>query len=447
MKDIIICGAGEVGTHTAEILVRQGHHVSVIDTSIKRLQILEEIVDIKSVVGSACYGTSLKDAGVDHCDLLMAATDQDEVNLLTAVLARQMGANKVVSRIHDPNYMNSRVLDYKRSCFIDFFVCPEQLTANAIVEQLENPGVAAIERFAQNQIRMHRYVLNKESPVAGVKLSDLNLPRGVRLAVIKRQHHSFVPTHDTSLYPGDIVTLVGESECLKSVKKYFQKEQRNERNIAIMGASLTSEWIINRLLDFDFSIRLFESDINIATKFSEKFPGITVLNSNPVDSQEFKRERLIECSAFIAASNDGEDNVIGALQAKQMGAKLTFALVYNPTYLPLISNLGVDYPFTPRIDTSKELLRIVDDSQVKKLATLSTNVAEVYELVAEINGSGIDRDLSSLSLPNGAFIAAIQREGLVKLPGAKDRVLPGDTLVVIGPQESQKLLKKLFIKG
>ena len=101
---VIICGAGEVGRHLSEVLDAQGHAVTMIDLSSKKLRSLEEHVDIRSIMGSACHAKILEEAGVERCDLLVAATNQDEVNLLSGVVAKRMGAKKV--KPHDGHSCN-----------------------------------------------------------------------------------------------------------------------------------------------------------------------------------------------------------------------------------------------------------------------------------------------------------------------------------------------------
>src|SRR5690606_36273542 len=112
MKRVIICGAGEVGRHTAEILTEEGHKVTVIDVSGSRLRELEEHMDVTSIKASCCYPDTLRDAKASSCDLLVAATIQDEMNLLTAALGKRMGAARVVARIHERNYMSKGAMDY-----------------------------------------------------------------------------------------------------------------------------------------------------------------------------------------------------------------------------------------------------------------------------------------------------------------------------------------------
>ena len=142
---------------------------------------------------------------------------------------------------------------------------------------------------------------------------------------------------------------------------------------------------------------------------------------------------------------DDEHNILGSLQAKALGAQFTVVVVQQSTYLPLLTSLGIDRPYSPRIVAAKEVSRLIDDSPVRRLATLAAGVAEVYELEPASKGSGLNKPLKAIKLPQGAFVAAVQRGSEVRVPGAEDVIQSGDVLIVIGPTDIKKQLRDLFV--
>jgi trk system potassium uptake protein TrkA len=350
-----------------------------------------------------------------------------------------------VARIHNRCYIADETLSYKSAFDIGYLICPEQLTSLAITGALDDPGAMAIERFAQNKIEIHRYTIKKRSEAIGVKLRQLELPPGLRLALVERGNEPFAPFGDTQLQADDIVTLIGQVENFKGVRHMFHDHKRRNYDVAVMGGTSMTDWLAEDLLRRNFSIRIFESERVKAIELSERYPELTVLHADPTDPNEFKEEHLEECAAFIAATDDDEHNILGALQAKQLGANRTAAVIQLPTYLPLLEHLGIDLPFSPRIVAAKELTKLIDDCPIKKMTSLARGVAEVYEIGPTSGGIGLDRPLKEITLPKGAFIAAIQREDKLKVPGANDKVQKGDILVFIGPANAEKQLSKLFI--
>lgn len=445
-KKIIICGAGEVGKHASEILTKEDHDVTVIDFSSEKLKELDDYIDVGSIKGNSCHPDILKEAGIAQADLLLAATDKDEVNLLTATLAKKMGCKKVIARVHERATLQAEVLDYKKALDIDHIICPEKLTSNEITSKITDPGVMEIEHFADNQLEMHRYEVKNSSKIVGKSLSQVNFPKDIRAAVIKRESIYIIPEASTILEANDIITLIGKPDAFLEVQSMFKKPETN-KSIAIMGATTMSAWLVDDFLKKNYSIRVFESNREKAIEFSEQFPSITVINSDPINPNEFETERLSRCVAFIAVTEDDEHNILGALQAKKFGVATTVSVIHSNTFISLLGPLGIDLPFSPRMVAAKSILGFIDESLVKSISILAPDVAEIYEVGPVRGGEGVGVHLRHLSLPKGSFIAAIQRGGEVTVPGAKDIVCINDIIIIIGPSNINKELKKMFIKS
>ncbi len=442
---VIICGAGDVGRHLAEVLSGQGHGVTMVDLKAEPLRKFEELIDVRSIKGSSVHAAVLREAGVEKCDLLAAATDQDEINLLTGAIAKRMGATRVIVRIHHKAYIDRSVLDYAKYFDLDHLICPEHLTALVIARTLSNPSAMAIERFAGEKIEMQQYAVPQNSPTVGVPLSRLQLPAGVRLATIKRGDQAFVPDADSALQVGDVATVIGETRHFDKVRKVLHHRKRTTSNVVIMGGTPMAVWLARALRGTQFSVRLFETGRERAEELSEKLQHVTVLQADPTDPAVFQEEHLETCNAFVAVSNNDEHNILAALQAKELGAELTVVVITQPTYLRLLEHLGIDHPYSPRIVAAKEVLRLIDVSPVRRLATISEGVADVYELTQVNTGTAVGKPLKDIKLPKGTFVAAVQRGDEVRVPGAEDAIQRGDCLIVIGPAKIEKRLRDLFV--
>lgn len=442
-KNIVITGAGEVGSFAAQLLSENGHGVTVIDESAECLEKLSQVVEARMVLGSACHAHVLKEAQVHKCDVMIAATSLDEINLLSGSLGRQLGARKVISRIHNRNYRPSQTFDYAKGFGIDHLIYPEELTARSICSHINDPGVMAIQSFARDQIELHQYRIDHNSKVLNLPLKRVKLPVGLRIIKVKREGELIIPGADTCLAPGDIVTMIGPSEKYRSIKGIFTKEKRKGREIAIAGGSSTAEWVIAHLRGQDSHIRLFEQNIDRAEELAAKYPKVTVLAADSLDIHTFESEHLERCTQLLALSDNQERNILVALQSKKLGVESTFAIIHNSTYLSALEEVGIDYCYSPRMEAAKELLRLMDDSPIKTITTLGDSGFHVYELTAK-NGNAIGKSLNSVTFPAQTFIAAIQREHNVFTPEAHDIVSSRDVLIVIGPEEIEKDLLDLY---
>lgn len=444
--NILICGAGEVGRHSAEVLAASGHSITIIDQSSSRLAEIDEAMDVRSLIGDGAQAEVLLSAGADKADLLIAATNIDEVNLLSASVAKGIGCKTTIARVHHSGFYEDRGLDYAKHLGIDHLVCPEYTTAQAIAASLRSPGALAVENFALGRIEMQRLEVSASSKAVGVTLRDLKAPGTTLIACIERPDRSFVPKADTVIKAGDVLTLIGEAKGIDQTSKYYNPEHGRRRRVMIMGGSTQSVWLCRELKRVGVSIRLFVSREGRATELAEKLDWVTVINADVINSEALQEERVDQSDAFVAATDDEETNILAAALAKTRGAKTVVSVMQRPTYLHLLEHIGIDRAFSPRATAVAEIIRLLDMRDMRRLATLSREVAELYELHLgdELSKKIAGKDLMDIEFPPHCLVAAISRGDRVYVPGAQDKFEPGDVVVILGPDAAEKPLNKLF---
>jgi len=442
---IIIAGAGEVGAHAAEVLSDAGHNVTVIDLDPARLESLNDTLDVRTFVGHCAHFDVLQDAGVDRCDLMLAATQIDEVNLLSASIAKACGARKTIVRVHHTANFSLRGTPYTTQLGIDDLICPEYLTSLAIARAVRNPGSIALEEFARGRLIMQRVNVSSGASAVGKSLSELVMPVGVRVATIERNGGSSLADAKTTIHEGDFVTLLGATEAFDAGRKLFSKGKVRRIDIAIMGETATAVWLCRAFKSRDFSVRLFVEDRGRAEELSEKLPYVTVLDADPTDPTTFVDEHVEQIRAFITATDDDEDNILACAQAKRLGVSMVIAVVQRSKYMHLLPHVGIDYAFSPRSDAVKSIRALIDTDPVRSLAAFDNDVAEVYEIRPSKRAKVIGHELRNIKMPAQSMIAAIQRGDDVHIPGAEDQIQAGDHVLVIGPREIGGGLRKLFV--
>ena len=444
--NIVIAGAGEVGRHAAEILAADGQDVTVIDLDKAALEQIGDLLDVKTLRGGAADAATLREAGVADADLVIAATDGDETNLLCAAAAKFLGAKKSIARVHHGAYYSRKHLDYAARLGIDRLVCPEFITAVEIAGSLRNPGAMAVEHFAREELEMQQIAVTEGADAIGVPLRDLKLPRGTRLGTVSRDGIASIPDSQTTLLPGDIITLVGETRTFEQASKLFQAGKIKRRHIVIMGGSAIGVWIARALRGRAFSVRLFERNRARAEVLADKLPHITVIQADPTDPAVFTEEGLESADAFVAATNDDEHNLLASMLFKSNSKARTIAVLQRATYIKMLERIGLDQACSPRILASKEILRIARAGRIQSIATLAESTAYVYEVRPVQASPALGIPLSQVKLPAQCTIAAILRDGKVTVPGGDDAIKAGDSLVVIAPHGAESKLKKIFLK-
>ena len=286
---VIICGAGEVGGHAAEVLANANHSVTVIDTHGERLRGVAEELDVRTLEGNAATATVLREAGAADADIVISATDSDEVNLVAASVGRAIGAKKSIARLHHRAFF-AKDLDYGKHFGIDRLICPEYSTAGAIARALRNPAALAIEQFAGGRIDMHEFPVSEDAPAIGVPLREVQMPPNTRLAAVLRASKVFVPDASTCLQRGDRIVLVSNTDTFDEARKQFRKERPKRRKVVLMGGTPMAVWLCRALREHAWSIRLFETNTARSEELAEKLDWVTVLNADPTDKGVFAEE-------------------------------------------------------------------------------------------------------------------------------------------------------------
>ena len=443
--DIVIAGAGEVGRHTAEVLSPAGHNITVVDRNEALLATLDEQLDVRSYLGDATHAHALSEAGVASTDLFVAATENDHTNLLSASIAKGLGAAATIARVHHSAFFDRRGLDYAKHLGIDHLVCPEHTTAQAIASALRSPGALAIEQFAKGKIQMQALPVQPQVKAIGTSLRQLELPAACRVAVIRRGDMAILPTAETTLDKGDVVTVIGEAGTFDKVSALFTGGTEQRLKVVLMGGSTQAVWVCRALRHRRFAVRLFVPERERAEELSEKLDWVTVLNEEVISAEAMASERIGKADAFIAATDDDESNVLACAMAKSVGASMVVAVQQRGTYLHLMEHVGIDKAFSPRITAVTEITRLMARGAIRKLAPLAEGYAEVFALrVPDTATKAVGKPLHELELPQHAMLAVIQREAEVFVPLATSTVEPGDVLIVIAPESAAKPLGRMF---
>ena len=445
--EIIICGAGQVGTHAAEVLAAAGNEITIIDSNAKRLRAIADSMDVATCTGNCAQAEVLREAGCADADLLVAATNIDEVNLLTATVAKAVGAGKTIARVHHGAYFENRGLDYENELSIDRLICPEYSTALAIASTLRNPGALAIENFARGAVQMQQFPVANDATAIGKPLAELGLKAGTRLAAISRNREAFIPDAQTTVERGDTIILVGNEATFQEARKLFHDDKLGRRRVVLMGGTPMAVWLCRTLHDRNFSIRLFEINRQRAEELAEKLDWVTVIQANPTDRSVAEEEHLGQADVFVALRSDDPDNIIASVLAKSMGVTQVIAVVQGSTYLDLVYLIGVDRAFNPSQVAVKEIERTLEESPLQQMSTLADGVVDAYQVRVSIKGEVVGRRLSDIKLTPNWIVAAIRRGDHAWVPGADDTLEVGDTALLIGKHGKEKQLKELFAAG
>ncbi|MEO0796547.1 MAG: Trk system potassium transporter TrkA [Verrucomicrobiota bacterium] len=446
---IVVVGAGEVGRFLCEKLSEEGHDVTVIESAPKIAQEVDESLDVRVVEDHGASAEVLQRSGAGESDFFLAMTSDDRTNLISCSLAKALGAKTTIARIHDQTYSDNSIVNYQIHFGIDFLLNPEALSAVELAKSIRNPSRVAVENFARGEIEVQQIRVSARSKSTEKTLKDIRLPAGVRIALIQDGDSSEVPTADSVIRAEQCVTLVGPPEQLQHTKGYLAPEKKTDLlRIVLFGGSETAIALIRLLKNPRFKIRLIEHDPKLCQKLAERFPHVTVINGSATSLRLMEEEQIGSADYFVACTKDDEDNIMTCLQARQLGAAHVQLVINKPDYEEILDQLrltlGVELAVAPRQATVSEIMRYISTDAFTELASLPEGRAKILEIRVSDRSPVINRQIKEISFPKGAVIVVLLHKFQAKVPGADDKILSGDRLVVVVREDREHELLKLL---
>jgi trk system potassium uptake protein TrkA len=444
--DIVIVGAGEVGYHLAEILSREQHRVSVVDTDPDKARRIRETLDVHMELGDGTYAETLNRVGASRADLVVAVTDNDHVNMLACLVARRLGGKREILRLKDTTRLAGYRYFYKGALGFDVVLSTEELAADEIVATVREQHALEVESFADGRVQLRRLRIRQESELTCEVIAGLRLPAGLLIAAVARKDRFFVPSGDDQLAVDDQVYLIGRSGDLDQFEHLAGARRLGRRSVVIMGGGGVGRKIASRLDGVPgVSVRIFERDPAKARAIAPQFSSsVMVLVGDATDLDLLLEERIGEANVFIAGTDDDEDNMVACHLARSLGVERTVAIVNKASYRQIYDLMGVDLAISPRTLCANRILRFVRSGSVSSIAVIADGRGEVLELEAHFRGTRTERKVKNLGLPRGVVIGAIVRADDVIIPTGETSVEEGDHVILFTLPEKLGRVEDLF---
>ena len=442
MRTVII-GAGEVGSNTARMLSEEGHDVVLIEQDETLVERASEQLDALVIHGNGASPRLLAEAGIEKADLLVAASSSDEANIIACLAAKAKGVSRTVARIHNPDYYDPQEPFAEEMLGIDFVIHTEQMAAQEIKEALLVPGAINVETFAEDSIEVAEVILNEGSPAVGRTLRDLRLPEASLVVGVVRRGEALVPRGDTVLERRDHVLLISGRRHIAEVVKSVTTDTGPVKEVTIYGGGRIGLRLALALEKVGISVRVIERDEARARYVASQLRRGFVLHDEGISRDFLLQERVDRSDAFVAVTGDDRANLLAAMYARQLGARMTIAGVSSGEFAPLADALGVDLTISPRMLAAEAILRFVRRGEIVDVALLESG-AEMIELRVPPQCRVAGHPLSEVGFPEGAIVAALLRDGDVVIPTGREVLKPGDDAVVFTVEDAIEEVERLF---
>jgi len=443
---VIIAGAGEAGTHLAGLLYKAKKDIIILDSDKERLEYLDSHFDFLTQKGSATSINDLKKIGIENVDLFIAITHNEETNITSGILAKKLGAKKVIVRIDNKEYLEKNNEHFFKELGIDSLIYPEILASEEVVNLINRTGASKTYSFAEGKLLLFAIKIDKEAPILYKTLHEITTEtKGLdfRAVAITREHKTIIPKGFNAFHEGDLFYVICTEDGIGRLMELSGKKHYKVGNIMIMGGSRIG---LKTALKCEkkCNVKIIEKNRAKCEMLSEKLENTLVIHSDGRDSELLKEEGIQGTDVFIAVTGDSETNILACLLARKLGVNKTIAEIENMDYLPLAEEMGIESVINKKTIASGYIYSHIMSEQVSSVQCLLESDAEILEFSVAEGTKITKKPLKDLKFPKKAIIGGIIRNKDVFIAKGDTKIQTGDKVVLFALPEAIEKVSKFF---
>ena len=449
----VIVGGGKVGSELAATLVNDGHNVTVIELDQKALSQLAEEVDIMPLCGNGNDISVLREAAVERADIFIAVSPFDALNLLSCLMAQQISDVKTIARVRNPMY--SKELDFlKQKLGISKIINPEQLASNEIYKLLQYPALSRIDLLENGKVVIFTLHIKPEhEKLVGKDLKHLRqeICHDILVCSVERAGEVLIPSGNFVINTGDDLTFISTLENMQDFFKNCGINNKSVSNVMITGGGTTAYYLIEKMLSHGKDVRVVENDESRCRELSEDFPDADIVYGDGTDKNFLLKHGMDLADSFVALTGVDEENIIASTFAKNLSnTKKVVAKVNRTDLSDVIYALDIDSVVFPKLicaDIIAQYVRALNSGVGGNIETLfryMDNRVEIVEFKAGEAHAICNTPLIDLDLKKNLIIAGIIHDNKFIIPSGKDKILAGDSVIVVSMNQSLTSLKDIL---
>ena len=449
---IIVCGAGRIGKSLVGYLSQGNNDISVIDKDQRRLEEVSKEWDVMTVYGNAAHPDILEKSGAENADLILAATNNDEVNMVACQVADYLfHVRKKIARIDSPEYLDPVWcgLYNEERIAIDLIISPDRELADAIYNIIKIPGTTSVMSFSDKKLSLISIRCPEGCPLLKIPLSNLEMAAPelkINIVCVVRNGKSFIPNNDFSLEQDDEIYFLVEDADIDDAIHAFGMDRPSNEKVVIFGGNQISLLLAQKLEEDDniTSCKIIDEDIDSSKQLAMQLNNTTIINGEMLSDVILDDSGVSSADVTVSVTLKDKDNLLASLIAKESGARSTISLVNSKAYDNLVSNLSDSIIIDNSSVTVSGILKELRKSKIVKAYSLGRGFGEVWEIRIDEDSQITDKKIIELELPENSKLCAICRDNEIIYPNIYERLKEGDTIILFSSSRAIKRVEKIF---
>lgn len=449
---IVIVGAGEVGSHLAKMLRSSANEVTVIDNDGARLQKLTSMADVGSVTGSPTSVSVLKHANVADADLFIAVfpRSQQQINIVSALIAKSLGAAKVIARINDEDYLTPDNKLMFKEMGIELMFYPERIAADEIADNLRHSTKTETMDFAHGKLQVSLFRIEEDSPLLDIKLGEFATMMqkedlDFRVIAINRNSETLIPRFDTKFQYHDLIFIISKREGVSILMKHFGQSSIEVSKVMIYGGGVIAEMLARSISGQVGEVKILENDKERCIELSERLgSNVHIALGDGRNSDFLMEESIKDYDAFVALTDSDETNILACVAAKKFGVERTIAEVENIEYIRLAEDMGVDTVINKKLLTVGRIFKFTLSGKARSVKYMGGTKAEVLEYTVSPDSKITKCALKDMGFPKNAVVGGVIRGSDAFIAVGDTVIEPYDRVAVFAMKEAVKEVDTFF---
>ena len=449
---VVIVGDGKVGSTIAKQLSGEGHDIIVIDNNTTVLNNASNTMDIMSVEGNGASMSVQKRAGVPGADLLIAATSADEVNMLSCLVGKKVGAKNTIARVRNPEYYE-QIRELKDELGLSMSVNPEYAAAMEISRLLRFPSALKIESFARGRVELVEIKIPPHSVLDGMPLWAIYKEFQVKVLIcaVQREGKVFIPGGDFVLQAGDKINLTAPHLEIANFFRAIGIFRTGVKSVMILGGGRLAYYLAKELLAMHVRVKIIELDYNRCEYLCEMLPEAVIIHGDGTDKELLQEEGLEMTDAMVCLTGMDEENIVVSLYAKAKKVSKVIAKINRISFDEILDNLDIDGVISPKTTAANHIVRYVramqnsaGSSNVETLHRLVNDQVEALEFKVREKSAVVGIPLKELKTKDELLVATIIRGSKVIIAGGNDSIEVGDNVIIVTTNKQLMDLKDIL---